>query len=505
MKVKSLHITNFGSYKDLEMDLEDSGPTLIHGATGSGKSTLCDIVPWVLFGITSKNGGVDEVRNWTQPDELTEGRLILDYSGVELVVTRRRGKSNENDLFWNEGGTDVRGKNIQETQRLLDKRLGIDASTYLASAYYSEFSPVGGFFLANAKARRETLEKLVDLDLPSKISDRASNQKKLHKKTHQKEFQKFHTSCGKLDQLENSIGKNKIRSLAWEKEHTDKVKDLLDRANKHEQTKKVVLEKITNDINNIENHIGDFVSTCPTCGEKNKNHTELTLELVKLNVEKNQLQNQKNPFQRELISTQKATNPFAESVSEDFVLIDSLKKDLKQQKDNIDHLEHQILSYTQLQDLSSTLRGELLKSAIKSLESSTNQKLEEYFDAELRIELIPNDSDGLDVEVRKSGYKCFYTQLSKGQRCLLKLTFATSVMDMASNKAGIHFDQIFLDEALDGLDVSFKIKAFRLIEDLANRHSSVYLVDHSTELQSMFSTKILVELIGDSSVLEFEK
>jgi len=59
VKILSCVLENFASYERLEFDFSPQGLTLIEGPTGSGKSTLCDAIPWILFGRTAKDGALD--------------------------------------------------------------------------------------------------------------------------------------------------------------------------------------------------------------------------------------------------------------------------------------------------------------------------------------------------------------------------------------------------------------------------------------------------------------
>src|SRR5271157_2409345 len=109
MRVISAKIENFSSYKTLEFDFTKQGLTLIQGATGSGKSTLCDVIPWGLFGITSKGGTVNDVISWPG-DKVTKVTLYLE----NVTIHRSRGpKPKDNDLnFWPIDGLMIRGKDL---------------------------------------------------------------------------------------------------------------------------------------------------------------------------------------------------------------------------------------------------------------------------------------------------------------------------------------------------------------------------------------------------------
>jgi ABC-type molybdenum transport system ATPase subunit/photorepair protein PhrA len=75
-------------------------------------------------------------------------------------------------------------------------------------------------------------------------------------------------------------------------------------------------------------------------------------------------------------------------------------------------------------------------------------------------------------------------------------------MDAISNQHGIKFEQLFYDEALDGLDDSLKIKAISMFEKLATTHNSVYIVEHSESVKAMINDKIEVRLVTGESQLE---
>lgn len=183
MKVIYAEVRNFGSYEHLEFEFQDQGLTLIAGPTGAGKSTLCDIIPWILFGVTAKNGLADDVRSWnaTAP---TEGRAVVEIVGNNILIQRIRGPK-ANDLGFSLSPVSdeplvakskefTRGKDLADTQRLLNQALGFDANTYLSGAYFHEFSQASSFFTASAKVRRVVTEQLVDLIFAKTLTEKAS-------------------------------------------------------------------------------------------------------------------------------------------------------------------------------------------------------------------------------------------------------------------------------------------------------------------------------------------
>lgn len=520
MRFLAAEVTNFGSYKQLSFNFDNLGLTLIHGATGSGKSTLLDIIPWVLFGRTAKNGSVEDVRNWGVGGTAatTVGLQLLDAKGLPVFICRWRWVS-QTDLYWTEvDGTVRRGKDITETQKLLNERLGIDETLYQAAAYYNEYSPTRNFFDIDAKRRRELLETLADLSLPALLTERISIVKKDTRKTHQKNVDSFNQAIGRLDQLrkteatvirdaerwsenqEKVIQNTILKAQNFDREQAAKIEAELEEYNYKESNLKAKLAHLTA-------HVGD--AKCPTCGSPNKEEQARQREVA---LAENSLRNLRkpnttlpqNPWLDQAEIERYKTNPFLsqkDTIKGD--IADTAKK-AENLKNQVDASNHKLHSLDQLRDIASTLRAELLKNAIKHVEHETNRYLEAYFDAEIRIQLELDDSDNLEVSVWKSGFACNYRQLSKGQKGLLKLCFSVSVMQSASNKAGIHFDTLSFDEALDGLDEDLKVKSFNLFSELEKTHGTILVIDHNSSFQTLFSSSFCVTLNNDTSEVERE-
>ena len=172
MRLISASLENFASYKTLDFDFTNKGLVLIQGPNGAGKSTLCDVIPWILFGRTAKNGPVDDILPWSG-ETPTKGTLRLEHNGQEITVSRCR---KPNDLYINQ---DTRGKDIPDTQRLINRLLGLDVDYFLSAAYFHEFSQTSTFFTTTPKVRRLISEQLVDLTLAKSLQTKVATEKKV--------------------------------------------------------------------------------------------------------------------------------------------------------------------------------------------------------------------------------------------------------------------------------------------------------------------------------------
>lgn len=566
MKLLYCDIQNFASYKSLEFEFDQKGLSLVSGPTGAGKSTLCDIVPWILFGRTAKGGAVDEVKTWPG-GEVTYGYLALEIRNQQIRIRRVRGKNKDNDLcyFVGEGVTQpIRGKDMTDTQRMLNEVLGFDLDLYLSGAYFHEFSTAAQFFTTNAKSRRSITEQLVDLSLAKKLVDRTSSYRKEVKVELTKIQNEFNISEGVLKSLKRNIESDKQLETQWNIKQQTKLVELQAKSDDYKNYAAKQLSKITKEHkkrqDQLDSELDELLTTlrsdadlefyivalkeerkafdlvkgkkCPACGsttgndkeiilvkreyelkqilEQNeslkrsiaakakelKRHTESTINLKELH------SNKDNPYAQQLLYVNTEENPHTNMIIKRIKEQKLLLAELKELKKNIDDFSLELADLEILLDVTDTFRALLVKNTVVDLEDSTNKILNDYFDAEIQVKFELNDSDKLEVSIQKDGNECVYTQLSKGQRQLLKLSFAVSVMKCVSNHHGISFNAIFLDEALDGLDDVLKVKSYDLLQNLAAQHSSVFVVEHNEALKSLFPKRYEVRLSDEGSLLE---
>ena len=566
MKIKKFRVENFGSYPVLEMDLDNAGLCLLYGPTGSGKSTIMDAICWCLYGVTAKDGNADDIRSWAS-QEPTTGSITVEARGNSYVINRVRGKQSQNDLEIQ----GVRGVNLVETQKFINERLGADAFTFIASAYFNEFSPTGSFFVAKAKDRRDLFETLANLTLPNTLADKLAERRSALKKKITGVSEDFIREKASVDHLTTTMKSMQNSESSWEYNHQLQITNLETESNKWEQERQKQVTYYQAKSQGFEGYkamrlkemnakLEEFnalvkptamyndrlamlreeidktqTENCTACGQSvshDRKHLLETMEEIKHAKWQNSVQEERrnalvseiagvenevnnyddqaylimeriNPLSLLIESEKEKTNPYADkakSFKTDLqlacgrmlahqTLLNALKADLS-------NLEH-------LQDMCPTLRAELLKMAINAIQEETNRYLEKYFDSELRVEFTL-DRDSLDVGVQKSSNACSYKQLSKGQRQLLKLSFALSVMAATANQSGVKFENLFFDEALDGLDETLKLKAFNLFEALSPGFSSVFLIDHAPAFQNMFSKKYRVESVADKSYVKEE-
>ncbi len=558
MRILSASVHNFSSYKELSFDYTAQGLTLISGPTGSGKSTLCDIAPWILFGVTSKGGTVDEVRSWNA-DEPTTGTISIELSDKSIIeVTRTRGSSKENDLYYSvDCAAGVRGKDIRDTQDMLNNHLEIDSQMYLAGAYFHEFSQTAQFFTAPAKQRRQLTEQLVDLRLAITLTDKISFFKKELSSNKESRTYNLTRLKDKISYLEKSLAMEDELEGKWddrwierlnelsllqgnfEKDKNQRIQDI-----RIEHTKKTIelqydIAQIEvqpdthySEINVIQAELDKPTEQCPGCGNpldsaKRALYTKRLYELnqeISENTNRNILQTRLsqslekhlqtleplllvetsriNTYAAQVTALNKEVNPHSATINIYSAQIQEAEELIIKLEKELQDISVELADLETLQDITGIFRATLIKQMIVELETSTNEMLSKHFDAEIRVLFDIADSDKLEITIMKDGNQCSYTQLSKGQRQLLKLTFSLSVMRSVANYNGVSFNAIFLDEFVEGLDDVLKIKAYGLLQELSTQYESVFCIDHNEALKSMFDNRYEVALINGESQIE---
>jgi DNA repair exonuclease SbcCD ATPase subunit len=558
MKLLSGEFHNFGSYDHFEIDFTEPGLTLLYGPTGAGKSSIPDMVAWCLYGVTGKNGNADDVRSWNNPDELTKGSIQIHIDDGWYRIVRERGAKNDLYYTYDQDYTAQRGKDMPETQKRINDLLGADADTYLLSAYFNEFSETNGFFTAAAAKRRSLFEKIADTTFPDNLAEKITNAKKDTKKDITETEKAYNQAVGREDQIRQSYSRGLKDAATWERQKKAKINQLNDAYVSFESNKQAKIQSLQVDsfqwIKHTQARINDVTqemlalncvgistqyvdakirelgdSVCSECGNKKASD-----ELLKLHRERNETIARiarMNVLQRELEDLELSDNPYTQRIEEAKALENHYAAQIKELEDSVNPFtsqnviltaelkaaeterhsftltllkhKHRLSGLERLYDLCGEVRGHLLSKAVSEAETRTNGYLETYFDAEIRV-AFALESDSLAVTVYKDGNEASYRQLSKGQRGLLKLCFGVSVMKLAANNTGVQFQQLWFDEALDGLDAELKVKAYSLFTALGTEHDNVFLIDHETALHALADQRYHITLENGYSQVEIE-
>lgn len=166
MKLIKIRLSGFLSYAEqVELDMEDLSFCSVTGVNGSGKSSLFQVIPWVLFG---------EVRIGNDKDTVVNDNCEEAFGEVEFYDTgmvhwratrvRRRGASSSLKIEWMDYDDEVwvqfSDHTIAETQASIYSILGFDSNVFRSLSYVPD-STGSAFINANSNDRRAILMSLI--------------------------------------------------------------------------------------------------------------------------------------------------------------------------------------------------------------------------------------------------------------------------------------------------------------------------------------------------------
>lgn len=261
----------------------------------------------------------------------------------------------------------------------------------------------------------------------------------------------------------------------------------------------------------LEREIADVRQSLEAVEQGLRTEHELQAALAdteRLNAANERLMDQLDALERRIATQQEAQNPFLyelerlrcsddpyrkqiATVQKERQIVASSIETIQAEKMRV---EHRVESLTAIYDLSFSLRGKLLQSAVARLEEDTNNRLSQIFDSPFIVKMELAGSDRLDVQIQVGDLSVPFTSLSGGQRRMLVICLTLSLMRLAADNVGVSFGTMVFDEVLQGLDPALKIKAFRAFEQLAHEVGSVLLIEHDPGFQALFDNTITVQL-----------
>ena len=186
IKFKKLHIENFMSIGEADIDLSDRAFTLIEGinnnendnarSNGSGKSSIFESLVWTLTGNTMR--GNKDVVNFNGNDgALVTLEFIVDDD--KFIVTRTKDHSkHKTNLFIEINGVDKSGKGIRDSEKLLAEYLPDLTPSLIGSVIVLGQGLPQKFTNNSPSGRKEVLEKLFKSDfMIQDLKDRISTRK----------------------------------------------------------------------------------------------------------------------------------------------------------------------------------------------------------------------------------------------------------------------------------------------------------------------------------------
>jgi len=141
MKLTHLTFKGLGGYQgQVDLDLTSFELTLIRGVNGAGKSAILDTISWILFDETARS-----VKKFDWVNEMVKeggGKIRLEDGARIYEIERKRDRTGKVFLRFDsqENGDrkDISAKTIQETQQLIEQKLGFTYRVFRNSVMFGQ-------------------------------------------------------------------------------------------------------------------------------------------------------------------------------------------------------------------------------------------------------------------------------------------------------------------------------------------------------------------------------
>lgn len=185
MKILSVELTNFGPFHGTHrFEMADRGLLLVMGdnqdeprmdSNGSGKSHIFDGLDWCAWGENPRGDHAEAQFNdeaYGERGAKMQVKTALEADdGTAIVITRSRTKS-KYELALEVGGEDKSSLDKGETQKAIEKYLGLDRDVFHAAVLFGQTDLVH-YADATDGDRMEILTKILQLDEIDVYLDRA--------------------------------------------------------------------------------------------------------------------------------------------------------------------------------------------------------------------------------------------------------------------------------------------------------------------------------------------
>ena len=154
------------------------------------------------------------------------------------------------------------------------------------------------------------------------------------------------------------------------------------------------------------------------------------------------------------------------------------------------------------------LKAQIIEGVLADLEGLVNEWLAILTDGTIRVEIAGQrklasggESDEISLTVHGADFARPYRQWSGGERRRVSTAINIGFADFVARRAGVRHNFLVLDEVLANLDATGRDRARTLLGKLAGSFSSVFVIEHDTDLKGLFENVLTVERRGGVSRL----
>ena len=175
--------------------------------------------------------------------------------------------------------------------------------------------------------------------------------------------------------------------------------------------------------------------------------------------------------------------------------IKSLDSEIEQKSEEINYVKFWVNGFSR-----KGIRSFMLDKVVPYINERLNHYLTILTDGGIiaRFNTVKQLSSGeyredFNLKIKNKKASDTYEGNSGGERRRVDLAVALAFNDFIASRSGKRFNILLLDEVFEGVDAEGLYYVIKVLEDLARRKSSVFVITHRDELKSYFNDEIVLQ------------
>lgn len=531
MKISTLSVKNFYSFKNLDLNLDDySGIVRILGinkdsgaSNGAGKSVIFEAIVWGIFGKTIRKSTEESLVNSDVGQDCSVDVVVhKDGVGILRIVRTKRPTS----LTFYVNNVVQNKENASETQKHIEEILETDYKSFLASVVFGQHSDFT-FLDSSPEDKRKIIRNCFNLD---DLFGKRMAVKQL-KSGYSAELKVINTFLDKLTKEQSTI-KSQIPDTKYKFIEIPNLESILEAEREINSIDNSIrdmssdLKKNRDKLRKVSEALHKGVSCetqeCPVCKtsyEKIQTQTDvdklqadydqLTDDILSLEGHIVTLKDRKISITPQYSSVTWAKynekNKLIENAQKSIDKLQEIEKEIADYQEKAKKLES-LLEVMKFWELAFSEKG-LIKYIIRSILDYFNIKSNEYLSILTNNQFSIEFNDELTEMIRNNGVPTKYISLSGGEKRKVNLAIMLALQELSSKISRTNCNFLIFDEVCDNIDDQGIDALKNLFDYLQGQYNDkiVFIISHNNRLQDLLSEsqQIVVKKKKGVSSLEY--
>jgi DNA repair exonuclease SbcCD ATPase subunit len=517
MKIRSIHIKNFFSIKDVFIVLSDTGVVSIEGknrdssgSNGVGKSTIYEAIVWGLFGRTIRKTVQDSLIN-VQAKKECEVTIILDNAEIKRGIKPPY-------LHLKLDGKTYLKESVTDTQKFIEEKLNISYKPFLVSHVFGQQNDID-FISASAEDKRLIVKTFLGLDEFFALREKFKSNKNevfgrlktyetlcISAKASYSRVENANTAISKeLEEIKSKYNVSVLDSLSEIK--LKEAKKSQARTKWDDATR--LIDDLSKRLESTKKSLSKKEEKCGSCNTVIKINKEgITKAIKELEYQIDQVTTQAAEFMLEYksidipissVEFEKISNieSLKLSYQTNLKLLEEHKKSFEENKTNkeVANKQYQILTFWE----NAFSEQGIVKFIVHNVLDYLNEKCQIYLSILTNGKMTIEFDDEFNEKIKVHGNDTYYSSLSGGERKKVNFAILLGLQSLLAFTSRSRFDFMLLDEIVESIDDESVYNFYTLLKELS-KDKLVMVISHNTVLKEHLINHQKIKLVKSKGI-----